>query len=96
MTTYQPRPTEDPGPPQWSAEDLRLATERGQHNEINAAMASGQLRDLMTRGDGNPHGAPSRVAGPMNFAQAAEYLRVHVPPQGASEGTIRAYTEEIA
>lgn len=96
MTDYQPRPTQDAGPPQWSAEDVRLATARGDHDAIVKAQAAGQLRDLLANGDpARDNGTWSRRGAAMTPAQAAQYLAEHVAPEGASEGTRRLYTEQI-
>ena len=98
MTT-PPRPTEDPGPPQWTREDLALATERRQYDRIDAARQAGQLDTLLRTGTGtgaydHSAGASSRVGGTWTHEMAAEYLRTHVPPPGATPGTVAAYTEE--
>lgn len=82
--TYVPRPTEDPGPPQWSSADLAKARAEGRNDLIVAAMNAGQLRDLLTGGDpAKPHGADHRPgARAMTHEDAERILRnAHTDPK---------------
>lgn len=76
MTDYAPRPTEDPGPPQWRSADLAKARAEGRNDLIVAAMNAGQLRDLLTNGDGTKHGADHTPgARSMGHAEAERIMR---------------------